>query len=95
VFDNLREKAISDGAQSLGVGQFAKMMQELKPYIALWQESRQGAAAAMAVRMRERKRKAPWRKWWLSFQVACDLSAISENRPFQLLISNGRFRGKL
>ncbi|HUL16489.1 MAG TPA: 3-deoxy-7-phosphoheptulonate synthase [Terriglobales bacterium] len=42
------EKAISDGAQSLDVGQFAKMMQELKPYIALWQESRRPAAAVSA-----------------------------------------------
>jgi len=34
------EKAISDGAQSLDMSQFAKMMQELKPYTELWKESR-------------------------------------------------------
>jgi 3-deoxy-D-arabino-heptulosonate 7-phosphate (DAHP) synthase len=44
------EKAISDGAQSLDLVQFEKMMRELKPYIQLWQESRkaEGAAAATA-----------------------------------------------
>ena len=40
------EKAISDGAQSLDLGQFAKMMQELKPYLALWKEARVTPAAA-------------------------------------------------
>jgi 3-deoxy-7-phosphoheptulonate synthase len=34
------EKAISDGAQSLELGQFARMMEELKPYIELWKSSR-------------------------------------------------------
>ena len=34
------EKAISDGAQSLDMAQFTKMMEELKPYIELWKESR-------------------------------------------------------
>jgi 3-deoxy-7-phosphoheptulonate synthase len=34
------EKAISDGAQSLDMPQFAKMMEELKPYIELWKGSR-------------------------------------------------------
>jgi 3-deoxy-7-phosphoheptulonate synthase len=34
------EKAVSDGAQSLTLEQFAKMMRDLKPYIALWQEAR-------------------------------------------------------
>src|SRR5271155_4941531 len=34
------EKAISDGAQSLDLGQFARMMDELKPYIELWKASR-------------------------------------------------------
>jgi 3-deoxy-7-phosphoheptulonate synthase len=34
------EKAISDGAQSLDLVQFDKMMRELQPYIALWKESR-------------------------------------------------------
>ena len=40
------EKAISDGAQSLDLGQFAKMMQDLKPYLALWKEARVTPAAA-------------------------------------------------
>jgi 3-deoxy-7-phosphoheptulonate synthase len=34
------EKAISDGAQSLNLNQFANMMEELKPYVALWKTSR-------------------------------------------------------
>ena len=34
------EKAISDGAQSLTFQQFAAMMNELKPYIALWKQAR-------------------------------------------------------
>lgn len=34
------EKAVSDGAQSLTLDQFAAMMADLKPYIALWKESR-------------------------------------------------------
>ena len=34
------EKAVSDGAQSLTLPQFAEMMRELKPYIALWKQSR-------------------------------------------------------
>ena len=34
------EKAVSDGAQSLNLHQFAAMMEELKPYIALWKASR-------------------------------------------------------
>jgi len=42
------EKAISDGAQSLDLPQFQKMMQELKPYIQLWQESRKKEVAATA-----------------------------------------------
>jgi 3-deoxy-7-phosphoheptulonate synthase len=42
------EKAISDGAQSLDLGQFAKMMGELKPYVALWQESRKLETVAVA-----------------------------------------------
>ena len=40
------EKAISDGAQSLDLHQFAKMMVELKPYIKLWEESRKEVAVA-------------------------------------------------
>jgi len=41
------EKAYSDGAQSLSIPGFEGMMQELKPYIKLWTESRvaEGAAA--------------------------------------------------
>jgi len=42
------EKAISDGAQSLDLSQFAKMMEELEPYIALWRAGRQKAAPAAA-----------------------------------------------
>ncbi len=34
------EKAISDGAQSLTLDQFAAMMRSLDPYVALWRESR-------------------------------------------------------
>jgi len=34
------EKAMSDGAQSLDLAQFQKMMLELKPYIQLWRETR-------------------------------------------------------
>jgi len=34
------EKAISDGAQSLDLAQFEKMMKELQPYIALWKGMR-------------------------------------------------------
>ncbi|HXJ45509.1 MAG TPA: 3-deoxy-7-phosphoheptulonate synthase [Candidatus Dormibacteraeota bacterium] len=40
------EKAISDGAQSLDLGQFEKMMKELQPYIALWKGMRPQAVAA-------------------------------------------------
>src|SRR5277367_5805953 len=44
------EKAISDGAQSLDIPQFQKMMNELEPYIQLWKSSRakENAAAAAA-----------------------------------------------
>ena len=44
------EKAISDGAQSLDIPQFQKMMKELEPYIQLWKSSRakENAAAAAA-----------------------------------------------
>ncbi len=34
------EKAVSDGAQSLNPDQFAAMMTELKPYVALWKQAR-------------------------------------------------------
>jgi 3-deoxy-7-phosphoheptulonate synthase len=40
------EKAFSDGAQSLDLAQFEKMMRELKPYIELWKESRKLTAVA-------------------------------------------------
>jgi len=39
------EKAFSDGAQSLTLDMFRAMMKDLKPYIALWKESRVAAAA--------------------------------------------------
>src|SRR5271154_4763381 len=42
------EKAISDGAQSLDLTQFAKMMNELRPYVALWQGARKLETAAVA-----------------------------------------------
>jgi 3-deoxy-7-phosphoheptulonate synthase len=41
------EKAVSDGAQSLTLEGFRKMMAELKPYIALWKESRAAVATAV------------------------------------------------
>jgi 3-deoxy-7-phosphoheptulonate synthase len=39
------EKAVSDGAQSLTLPQFAAMMDDLKPYIELWKRSRVGELA--------------------------------------------------
>ena len=42
------EKAVSDGAQSLDLTQFAKLMAELKPYVALWKEARKDQLAAVA-----------------------------------------------
>jgi 3-deoxy-7-phosphoheptulonate synthase len=44
------EKAISDGAQSLDLPQFQKMMKDLEPYIQLWNESRKTQAAVAANR---------------------------------------------
>ena len=44
------EKAISDGAQSLDIPQFQKMMKDLQPYIQLWNESRKTELAAAASR---------------------------------------------
>jgi 3-deoxy-7-phosphoheptulonate synthase len=44
------EKAISDGAQSLDMPQFAKMMEELKPYIELWKAARRNEFASVAAR---------------------------------------------
>ena len=40
------EKAVSDGAQSLTLEGFRKMMRELKPYVELWRESRVAVAVA-------------------------------------------------
>jgi 3-deoxy-7-phosphoheptulonate synthase len=40
------EKAVSDGAQSLDLPQFERMMRELRPYLELWKESRVTEAAA-------------------------------------------------
>src|ERR1700740_448063 len=44
------ERAISDGAQSLDLNQFARMMEELKPYIALWKEARKKEPVAAVAR---------------------------------------------
>src|SRR5947209_5702656 len=41
------EKAMSDGAQSLTLGQFEAMMRDLKPYVALWKASRVSELAAV------------------------------------------------
>lgn len=43
------EKAFSDGSQSLDIPQFAKMMQELEPYVELWKAMRGSAMAAKAL----------------------------------------------
>ena len=40
------EKAVSDGAQSLDLPQFERMMRDLRPYMALWKESRVTETAA-------------------------------------------------
>jgi 3-deoxy-7-phosphoheptulonate synthase len=40
------EKAMSDGGQSLNPEEFRKMMEELKPYVALWKEARRPALLA-------------------------------------------------
>src|SRR2546421_3075719 len=42
------EKAVSDGAQSLDIAQFQKMMKDLEPYIQLWSLSRKREVAAAA-----------------------------------------------
>src|SRR5437879_13758414 len=44
------EKAMSDGAQSLDLAQFEKMMRDLQPYIAFWRESHKTEMAAVASR---------------------------------------------
>src|ERR1700692_2162681 len=41
------EKAVSDGAQSLDIAGFQKMMTQLQPYVALWEESRKTEIAAV------------------------------------------------
>jgi 3-deoxy-7-phosphoheptulonate synthase len=41
------EKAVSDGAQSLTLADFARLMRELQPYLALWKEARGPLAAAV------------------------------------------------
>jgi 3-deoxy-7-phosphoheptulonate synthase len=41
------EKAVSDGAQSLTLADFSRMMNELQPYIRLWNEARAGELAAV------------------------------------------------
>ena len=41
------EKAVSDGAQSLTLQDFRKMMESLQPYIRLWKESRPALAATV------------------------------------------------
>jgi 3-deoxy-7-phosphoheptulonate synthase len=40
------EKAMSDGAQSLSIPEFEKMMRDLQPYIGLWNTTRVPKAAA-------------------------------------------------
>jgi 3-deoxy-7-phosphoheptulonate synthase len=42
------EKAVSDGAQSLDLAQFAQMMRELTPYLKIWKEMRVSEMAAIA-----------------------------------------------
>ena len=42
------EKAISDGAQSLTLPDFAGMMHGITPYVHLWKQSRPMTAVAMA-----------------------------------------------
>jgi len=39
------DKAVSDGAQSLSLSQFAEMMDMLKPYLPLWRQQRMTAAS--------------------------------------------------
>jgi len=46
----LWKKAISGGAQSLDLTQFSRMMEELKPYIELWKDSRKKEVASVASR---------------------------------------------
>jgi 3-deoxy-7-phosphoheptulonate synthase len=44
------EKAFSDGPQSLRLPEFAKLMEDLKPYLALWKAERAAHAPALAGR---------------------------------------------
>ena len=44
------EKAVSDGAQSLTIPGFRRMMQDLQPYIRLWKEARVPEAQAVGAR---------------------------------------------
>jgi 3-deoxy-7-phosphoheptulonate synthase len=39
------EKAVSDGAQSLHLEEFDRMMNDLRGYVALWKQSRMAEAA--------------------------------------------------
>jgi 3-deoxy-7-phosphoheptulonate synthase len=38
------ERAVSDGAQSLTIADFARLMRELQPYVALWKDARASLA---------------------------------------------------
>ncbi len=40
------EKAFSDGAQSVSIAEFARMMDSLRPFVDLWRQARVAAAAA-------------------------------------------------
>jgi 3-deoxy-7-phosphoheptulonate synthase len=42
------EKAFSDGAQSLPLADFAKLMRDLQPYLRLWKEARTPLVPAVA-----------------------------------------------
>jgi len=42
------EKAFSDGPQSLRLPEFAKLMVDLKPYLALWKAERAAASSAVS-----------------------------------------------
>lgn len=44
------EKAFSDGPQSLRLPEFAKLMEDLKPYLALWKASRAAHTPALAAK---------------------------------------------
>jgi 3-deoxy-D-arabino-heptulosonate 7-phosphate (DAHP) synthase len=42
------EKAVSDGAQSLTIEDFGKMMGSLQAYVRLWKQARLAAATVVA-----------------------------------------------